>query len=156
MSQESEIAIRVEKLLSGPISALGILLLDVDYRFEGRWILRLTIDREQGVTLDDCGNVSELAGRVLDVEDHVPNEFSLEVTSPGVFRPLREEKHYRQSLGKMARINLVAEAFPDLKTRTLRGTIKDVREGIVVLDVANESFELPVVAIASAKLDPDL
>ena len=156
MSQEIEIAERVEQLLTGPIHGLGITLLDVEYRFEGRWVLRLTIDKEKGVTLDDCGQVSELAGRVLDVEDPVPSEFSLEVTSPGVFRPLRERKHFLQSLGKVARVNLTAEVMPELKARTLRGTIQDVKEEIVALDADGEKYEIPLEAIASAKLDPDL
>ena len=156
MTLESEIAARVEKMLIEPVGAMGIRLLEVDYRFEGRWILRLTIDREQGVTLDDCGDVSELAGRVLDVEDPVPNEFSLEVTSPGMFRALREEKHYRQSIGKLARFNLKADQMLEIKERTLRGTIQQVQDGVLVVESNSEIIQLPVEAIASAKLDPDL
>jgi len=156
MSQETEIAARVEQLLTEPVAGLGIKLLDVQYRQEGRWILRLVITKDNGISLDDCGAVSELAGRILDVEDPIPTEFALEVSSPGLFRSLREEKHFHQSIGMVAKIKLAAEALPDQKIRALRGTITEVTEDGVALKTNGDTTFVPFGAIASAKLDPDL
>jgi len=156
MSEETQIADRVEELLIKPFAGIGLELLDVEYRYEGRWVLRLTIDKEQGINLDDCGEASSLAARILDVEDPVPNEFALEVSSPGVFRPLRVEKHYRQSIGKIARLKLTAEALPENKEGIVRGTIVKAENETVTLDVDGQTVELALIDVASARLDPEL
>ena len=156
MAQEAEVAAHVEALLEEPVAALGYQLLEVQYRFEGRWVLRLIIDREQGVNLDDCGAISELAGRVLDVEDPVPNAFSLEVSSPGVFRPLRQPRHFRQSIGKMVRFNLLPGVMDGRKEKPLRCRISGVLEERLLVEVEGETLELPLDGIRSARLDPDL
>lgn len=156
MSQEVEIAARVERLLEKPIAALGLTLLEIQYRFEGRWTLRVFIESPDGVTLTDCSAVSELTGRILDVEDPIPNEFSLEVSSPGIFRPLKTEKHFRQSIGKIARFTLAKDFMPEEKDRVVRGEIEEVREEAVLVAKKDGRVELPIAAIRTAKLDPDL
>lgn len=156
MSQETDIAARVEAILEQPIAALGYRLLEIQYRFEGRWTLRVLIDGPEGVTLDDCSAVSELAGRVLDVEDPIPNEFSLEVSSPGIFRPLQTPNHFRQSLGKIARFTLAAEFLTERKARVLRGTIEEVGDATVKVLESGTPVEVPFAGIRNAKLDPDL
>ncbi|MEE8177522.1 MAG: ribosome maturation factor RimP [Acidobacteriota bacterium] len=156
MSQEAEIADRVEALLREPLGGLGYQLLDVEYRFEGRWVLRLLIDREQGIGLDDCGTVSEMASRILDVEDPVPTAFSLEVSSPGLFRPLKLPRHFRQSIGKMVRFSLAPDVMASRKDKVLRCRITDVKEETLLVESEGEILELPLDGIRSARLDPDL
>lgn len=156
MSQEAEIADRVEALLREPLGGLGYQLLDVEYRFEGRWVLRLLIDREQGIALEDCSTVSEMAGRILDVEDPVPTKFSLEVSSPGLFRPLKLPRHFRQSIGKMVRLILAPDAMASRKDKVLRCRITDVKGETLLVESEGETLELPLDGIRSAKLDPDL
>ncbi|HUJ77051.1 MAG TPA: ribosome maturation factor RimP [bacterium] len=125
MSAEQDITARVESLLAGPVAGLGCQLLEVQYRHEGRWVLRLVIDREPAVRLEDCGAVSELAGRILDVEDPIPQAFELEVTSPGMFRPLKEPRHFGQSVGKVLRFTWVTEG-PPRTSRVVRGTLESM------------------------------
>lgn len=161
MGQEAEIAERAERLLTGPLSALGFQLLEVQFRFEGRWVLRLIVDGEQGITLDDCGAVSEMASRILDVEDPVPNAFSLEVSSPGVFRPLREPHHFRQCIGKMVRFNLAPEQTDEgrdvqKKSQMMRCKISDVSAEHLQVELEGKILQLPLERIRSARLDPDL
>lgn len=158
MAAEKEIAERVERLLAPAVAAQGFRLLEVQYRQEGRWVLRLLIDRASGggVTLDDCSEISELAGRLLDVEDAVPQAYSLEVSSPGVFRPLREAKHFEQSLGLVARLTLAPEVLPGRRQRTVRGVIEAVEGETVRLALEGETLEVPVRSIRSARLDPEL
>lgn len=157
------LAARIERLLEAPIAHLGCRLLEVIYRHEGRWVLRLVIDKapvsgepEKAVTLDDCSMVSEIAGRILDVEDPIPQSFALEVTSPGLFRALRERRHFEQSVGKWARLTLAPGALPERKERTVRGLIEAVDDTGVRFVVEGERLTVPLDAIRSARLDPDL
>jgi ribosome maturation factor RimP len=159
MSADAELASRIEALLAPQIEAQGYRLLEVIFRVEGRWLLRLVVDREQGLTLDDCSNISELAGRILDVEDPIPQEYALEVTSPGVFRKLKERRHFAQSVGKLIRCHLAPEVLPERKERTLRGSIEAVDGDIIVIAEhgrQDSPLRLPVDGIRSARLDPEL
>lgn len=160
MTRETDIAARVEALLERPVAAAGFRLLEVQYRHEGRWVLRLVIDRADGaggsVGLDDCTAVSEVAGRILDVEDPIPQAFSLEVTSPGVFRPLKEPRHFRQSVGQVIRVHLAPDALPERKQRDLRGRLEAMDDDAVVLAVEGEQLRLPLAAVQKARLDPEL
>ena len=155
-----EVAARVERLLEAPIANLGCRLLEVIYRHEGRWVLRLVIDKpsapDSAVNLDDCGDVSEVAGRILDVEDPIPNAFALEVTSPGLFRQLKTHKQFAQSLGKIVRFTLAPGVLPERKERTLRGTLDEVAGDALRLTIEGESLTVPLEAVRSARLDPDL
>ena len=162
MSEETAIEERVEQLLADPVAGLGCRLLEVRLRNEGRWILRLVVDRDSGVNLDALGAVSELAGRLLDVEDPVPQAYALEVTSPGLFRPLKEKKQFEQSVGMLARLTLGPEFLPERKNRTLRGVITGVENGRILLELGGDeedgggSLEVPLEAIRKARLDPDI
>lgn len=147
---------RVEHLATPTLEAMGIDLVDVEYRFEGRWVLRLLIDRPKGVTLDDCAAVSSAMGPLLDSEDPIPNEYSLEVSSPGLSRPLRKPKHFRQAVGKAVRLSLAPGALPERRQRQLRGTLTAADEETVTLDLDGERMELPFALIRNAKLDPKL
>ncbi|HEY3174643.1 MAG TPA: ribosome maturation factor RimP [Candidatus Polarisedimenticolia bacterium] len=96
---------RVRSLAVEVTSRTGYELVDVEYRSEpGGWTLRLFIDKEGGVNLDDCRRVSEEFGAVLEVEDPIPNPFNLEVSSPGLDRPLTRDGDYVAAQGKLVRI----------------------------------------------------
>ena len=161
MSEETEIAEKVEALLQGPLQesldGQGYQLLDVQYyRFEGRQILRLLIDKPEGIGINDCSAVSELAGRILEVEDPVPGQFSLEVSSPGIFRPLKRARDYHQAIGKLARFNLAPETVSEGGGQIVRGVIVEVKEAELLVECDGKSLELPMAGIRSARLDPDL
>ena len=90
-----EILERVRPIADRILMNQGMELVEVEYRREARgWVLRLTIDKEGGVTLDDCGRTSQVVGRELDVEDFISAAYVLEVSSPGLTRPLRSEKDF--------------------------------------------------------------
>jgi ribosome maturation factor RimP len=119
-------------------------------------VLRLIVDREAGIGLDDLGAVSELAGRILDVEDPILQAYSLEVSSPGLFRPLRERRHFEQSIGKLARLTLASDVLPEIPQRTFRGTLTAVEGETVRIEVNGAVREVPLDGIRAARLDPDL
>lgn len=100
MSKREEYEQRTEALLLPIIEANRFELVDVEYVKEGgNWYLRAYIDKEGGITVDDCELVSRALGDLLDREDYIAESYILEVSSPGLGRPLKKEKDYRRSLG---------------------------------------------------------
>lgn len=156
MAQGLDIAGQVERLLAEPIASLGCRLLEVQYHEGAAPVLRLIVDREPAVGLDELSAVSELAGRILDVEDPIPVSYALEVSSPGLFRPLRERQHFEQSLGKWVRLTLAPSVLPERKQRTVRGVLNALEGDILRLNVDNELLDVPLAGVRGAHLDPEL
>jgi ribosome maturation factor RimP len=101
---------RVREFAESLLPAMGLELFDVQFRREGHgWVLRLVVDREEGVTLDDCSQVSRETSDFLDVEDIIDHPYHLEVSSPGLERPLRSIAECQRHLGKKVRIKLNEE-----------------------------------------------
>ena len=105
MSKKESYEKRAEALLLPIITANGFELVDVEYVKEGsNWYLRAYIDKEGGITVDDCETVSRAFGDKLDEEDFIEDSYILEVSSPGLGRPLKKEKDYARSMGKKLEI----------------------------------------------------
>ena len=122
-------------------------------RDKGRAFLRISVDREGGVTLDDCASASEMIGQVIDRENLMEGSYVLEVMSPGLDRPLRRAEDFRRSVGKRVRVNL-RQTFEGRKSMT--GILRNAGEESVRLDLGEEQVDLMYGAIASARLDPEL
>jgi ribosome maturation factor RimP len=142
---------RVDRLASPVLLSEGLELVEVEYRREPRgWVLRLYVDKEGGITLDDCAQISREIGRNLDVEDFITTPYVLEVSSPGLTRSLKTEKDfmkYRDRLVKV-RTNQPVENRRQF-TGMLRGT---TGEGIQI-EVDGKIFVVPFSFIAKANLD---
>jgi ribosome maturation factor RimP len=96
---------RVEEEIEKIVSSEGLELVHVEYRKVGRtWLLRVDIDKEGGVTLADCELVSHQVSAFLDVEDVVPSEYELQVSSPGLDRKFYKESDYQKFLGRQVRV----------------------------------------------------
>ena len=115
-----EIEGAVEKLLEPLLEADGFELADVEYVRERNWILRLFIDKEGGVDLNDCQAVSEKAGEILDEKDLIPDNYILEVSSPGIDRVLKKDKDFLRFAGEKVDVKLFAplDGNKDLKAFT--------------------------------------
>lgn len=103
-----EIEEAVEKLLEPVLEADGVELVDVEYVRERNWILRVYIDKDGGVGLDDCQEVSEKAGSLLDEKDLIPDNYMLEVSSPGLDRVLKKDKDFIRYTGEDVDVKLFA------------------------------------------------
>ncbi len=99
---------RVMGLAEDLLENLGYELVDIDYPGGENGVLRLFIDREGGVTLDDCAHVSRMFGALLDVEDPIPNRYHLEVSSPGLNRRLRRYRDFASRIGATVKLRLAA------------------------------------------------
>lgn len=107
MSKREEYESRVEEFLLPIMEKESFELVDVEYVKEaGTWYLRAYIDKEGGFTVDDCETVSRLLSDWLDKEDFIDDSYILEVSSPGLGRPLKKEKDYKRSLGEQVEVRL--------------------------------------------------
>jgi ribosome maturation factor RimP len=139
------------------IAAEGLELLDIEYLREHDWVLRLTIDKPGSqVGIDECSRASHAVDKALDVEDFIPNEYSLEVSSPGLDRPLKRLAHYLRVIGKTVRVKTFAPLF-DPPRKNFIGILKEATEDSVVIEVEGEpAFVVPMTDIAKANLEFEL
>jgi ribosome maturation factor RimP len=105
MISERETIERIERLLTPILEEEDLELIDTEFRPSGkRWLLRIYIDKQGGVTISDCERVNRELGRTLDVEDILEHPYTLEVSSPGLTRPLRSLKDFERYAGKQCKI----------------------------------------------------
>lgn len=98
---------RVEKLLQPIIEKIGYDLYDVEYAKEGKnYFLRVFIDKPEGIDLEDCEKVNNVINDLLDEADYIKEQYFLEVSSPGIERVLRKDKHLKQNIGKEVQVKL--------------------------------------------------
>jgi len=147
------VAERVAPIAARVAAREGCELVLCEYVHEaGRWILRVFIDRAGGVTIEDCSGVSRQLSAVLDVEDLIPHAYNLEVSSPGLDRPLTSAADYERFTGEAVRIQTSA---PVRGRRRFRGTLEKLEGQIVtVADEAGQRFEIPLEKVRKARLDP--
>ena len=115
----------------------------------GRKVLRVYIDKEGGVQLGDCARVSHAVEDKLEVEDAVSGPYSLEVSSPGIPRPIRTREHFQKVTGQKVRVT-TREKINDRKNFV--GILKNVAETVLVIDIDGEDFQVPVDQIFKARL----
>jgi ribosome maturation factor RimP len=150
---EREIVERLRAMIHPIVLNEGMEVVDIEYRREsGGWILRLILDKEGGVTLDDCTRVSQEVGRSLDVEDILQTSYTLEVSSPGLTRPLKTEKDFMKYLHRLVKVKTVD---PIQNRRQFKGKLLGVSENEVEIEVEREIFQIPLSNVAKANLEID-
>lgn len=131
----------IENFAGTLLPPMGLELVEVQFRREGHgWVLRIFIDSEQGVSLENCTDVSRQISAFLDVEDLIDHAYHLEVSSPGLERPLRTPADFGRCIGKNARLKL-RELLDGEKV--VIGIIRQVTETEVVLGLA-DGREIPI------------
>ena len=143
----------IQALLEPSIERLGYELTDLEVRLSGNGgLVRLTIDKPDGIDLDDCEKVSHAASALLDVEDPLPGNYSLEVSSPGLDRKLTKVEHFQRFAGETLKVTM---RFPIEGRRRFRGTLLSSDDENIVVEVDGESHSLPLSKIDTARLVPD-
>jgi ribosome maturation factor RimP len=149
-----EIVDRVRQLADSLLTQRGLELVEVEFRREARgWVLRLYVDKEGGITVDDCAEVSREMGRILDVEDFISNPYMLEVSSPGLMRFLRNERDFMKYRNRRVK---VTTREPIGNRRQWKGRIRGVEGDRVELEVDGELFQIPLSNVAKANLEMEL
>ena len=145
---------KVRALALPVVQVQGMELVDVEFRREARgWVLRLYLDKGGGVTLEDCREVSDQISDLLDVEGLIDHPYHLEVSSPGLDRPLKTPEDYVRFAGRLARIQTAA---PIGGQRRFHGRVEGYREGSVILQAQGSTLRIPFEAIVKARLEVEL
>ena len=147
----------IERVLKPVLTQNNFELIETQYRREdGKWVVRIFIDRLAGgnVTLDDCANASGIAGDALDAANVVDVNYVLEVSSPGVNRPLKNEAHFMKAVGQNIKVSLSAPLSPLSNQKNFTGVLLKLEGKILVVDDATSGKVLiPLSAVQKAHLD---
>jgi ribosome maturation factor RimP len=143
----------VRQVVEPILESQGLELVDLEYQRESQgWVLRIYLDREGGVSLDDCAGVSHEVGAVLEVKDLIPSAYILEVSSPGLTRPLKKPEDFNKFRNQMVKIKLYE---PLDGRRNFKGTLLGLEGDRVRVEVEQQVYELPLQRIAKANLEID-
>ncbi|HSP80552.1 MAG TPA: ribosome maturation factor RimP [Myxococcaceae bacterium] len=146
---------RAQELLEPLVAGEGLELLEVEFvREREGWVLRLFIDKPGGrVGLDECSQVSRAVDTMLDVEDIVPHEYNLEVSSPGLNRPLKKPQHFERVRGQQVKVKTFGP-IGEPPRKNFKGTLTEVAVDAISVDVEGAgTFRLPFKDIAKANLE---
>ena len=149
-----EIIDRVKDIATPILLSEGMESVEIEYRREAKgWVLRLYIDKKGGVSIDDCTYISQEIGRTLDVEDFILTPYTLEVSSPGLARPLKSDKDfikYRNHLIKVKTFDPIGNR------RRFKGKLLGISEDRIEIEVDGGIFHIPLANVAKANLEIDL
>jgi ribosome maturation factor RimP len=150
---QKEIVERVRTMMDPILSQEGLELADIEYRRESKgWVLRLYLDKEGGVTLDDCTRVSQEVGRNLDIEDFIQAPYTLEVSSPGLTRSLKTEKDFEKNCQRLVKV----KTFDPIENRrSFKGRLLRVSEKTIEIESDGGIFQIPLNNVAKANLEID-
>ena len=158
IAQES-VAERARQLLEPVLARDGYDLVEVEWQREGgAWVLRLYVDKPGGIGIDDCQTASRLVETILDVDDFIEPAYSLEVSSPGLERPMRKPEDFKRFAGQRAKVRTFGpiQSAPGLPPRKQwTGTLRGFADGAVEIEVDGKVHRIPVDRVAKAHLEYD-
>ncbi len=164
MTKHEEYEIRTEKLLEPVMEANNFELVDVEYVKEaGNWYLRAYIDKEGGITLDDCEMVNRTLSDIMDKEDFIEGSYILEVSSPGLGRQLKKEKDFRRSIGNDVDVKFYkARKVPggkngkEISVKEITGTLKAFTDKTITIETDfMENYEIQRAEVSTVRLAID-
>ena len=149
---KSEIMAKISQIGERVTRGMGLEIVSIDLeRQRGGWFLRFFIDKPGGVTLEDCQTASKQLGAELDVEDTIPDRYMLEVSSPGLDRPLRTDEDFHRFTGKLAAVHTFE---PIQGRRHFVGLLRSLEAGVVtIVDAEGRPWAIPRSAISKARLE---
>ena len=149
-SNKSTITKQISDLIEPVLDEMGFELVDIEYLLKsGRWVLRIFIDKDSGITIDDCARVSREFGDLIDIEEIIDQQYMLEVSSPGLNRPLKKENDFIRSIGK--RVNI--KTIKSMEGRAnFSGYLKNYQEEILYLETEAGLITLSLSEIDTANI----
>lgn len=141
---------RLNDIINNTVEGLGFELWGYEYRPHSESaLLRIFIEKETGISVDDCALVSRQIGAVLDVENIIPVAYILEVSSPGMDRVLFTPEQYKNYIGDTIKVRT---RTPIEERRNFKGQLKEINQNSITLEVDNQEFEIPFETIDRARL----
>ena len=145
---------KLERIVRPVVESFGCELWGIDFRpFSKSALLRVYIDKAEGITLADCSQISYQLSGIFEVEDPIDVPYTLEVSSPGIERPLLTLAHFSKFCGEQAKVRL---RWPIEDQRNFVGIIDAVTDSGVVLQVSENKIEIPIDAVSRGKLLVDV
>jgi len=144
---------RVRALAAPALLDDGIELVGVEFHREpAGWVLRMFIDKPEGVGLDDCRRASEVVGTMIEVEDAVPHAYTLEVSSPGLTRSLQSDSDFARAIGRTVK---VVTRRPVAGRQDIVGRLVELRNDVLKIDIDGSTLEVGRELVARARLELD-
>ena len=141
---------QVADLVEPILGEMGFELVDVEYLSKhGRWVLRLYVDKEGGLTIDDCARLSGEIGDLIDVKDVIKHGYVLEISSPGLNRPLKKERDFIWATGKRVKVRMVE---PVNGRRNFTGYLENFEDGTLYVETEGSLVALPWIRVDKANL----
>ena len=141
---------RVETLIKPKIEEIGYELYDVEYSKEGKsYYLRIFIDKPQGIDLQDCETVSNAINDLLDQADYIKEQYFLEVSSPGIEKVLRKDKHLQQNIGEKIAVKLFRK--DENSKKEYQGKLKDFNQEKIIIENEEKDVEIERKNVAQIK-----
>ncbi len=138
------------EIIEPVVTSEGMELVELEFQREAHgWVLRLFIDREGGVTVRDCAEISQQVSHLLDVKDPIDRRYHLEVSSPGLERPIRKLEDFKKFLGQKVKIALPSGGK---RRKVVQGTLVDVEGDRILVDCGLEVIRVPLEGIVKARL----
>ena len=142
---------RIEAVALPVLEELGLELVEVQYRREqSGWVLRLIIDKQDGVSLDDCAATSREISQLLDIEDFIDQAYNLEVSSPGLNRSLKSMADFQRFIGCKAKIKTIE---PIAGEHVFIGKIQQTEGETIILEVGRKEVMIPFLQVSKARLE---
>lgn len=131
---------KVESLVETIINNLGYELYDVEYAKEGKdYFLRIFIDKPEGIDLNDCEKVNNSINDLLDEADYIKEQYFLEVSSPGIERILKKDRHLQANIGNLVEVKLFK---PIEKQKVIQGILKEFNKEILIIEANEKNIEI--------------
>jgi len=155
MMEEKEVIEKIRRLIELPLLKRNIEVVDLEWRRERRgWTLRVFIDKPTGITVEDCAKVSSLVGKLLDEEDFIHHSYTLEVSSPGIDRPLTKKEHFERFAGERAKITLKT---PIEGRKNFTGILLGVQgDDLVMIEVEGKVWKFSLEDRKKARPQPEI
>jgi ribosome maturation factor RimP len=148
----SQLEQKLTDMLTAPVEALSFELVGVEFVRAGKHsTLRVYIDHPDGISVENCAEVSHQVSAVMDVEDPISAEYNLEVSSPGMYRPLFKLQHYLECVGEVVSVKL---RMPMDDRRNFKGKLLSLEEGVLTVEVDGQSYALAFANIEKGNLVP--
>lgn len=150
MSKIDQVTRKVAELIEPILEAMGFELVDVEYLSRHKkWVLLIYMDKDTGVTVNDCARVSGEIADLIDVKGIIEHEYTLEVSSPGLNRPLKKEKDFVWAIGKKIKMSVTV---PQEGRRNFTGYLSDFQDQTLYLKTESGDVVLPWRNVAKANL----
>ena len=152
--QNNEIVSKIERLIDTILTEKSFELVDLEYKSEGKGkIVRVFIDKQGGVNMDDCSAVSRELSILLDVHDIIPSSYNLEISSPGLTRQLKKPADFGKHIGKKLKLKLINPIHPQSVFRNVN--LVDFVDNTINIEYEGNNYDIPLSSIVKANLELD-